>query len=105
MNVAMFCCGQALQIRDIIVSFVFVYVMNVIAVGNFAVVIFPYNTMKHIIRGVVPAICAFSINRAVKFLVSLVNDFNGWRIGQIAFEDVNPVTFKVVFGVGAKFGE
>ena len=94
-----------MKIGNVIVGGVSVDVMNVITVGNFSVVICPYNTVKSIIRGVVPAIRTFSINFAKKTLVFVINNFNGGRIGQIFFEYVNTMAFKVVVGKLAKFSK
>lgn len=44
----------------------------------------------------------FRVRDAVKPLVFLVDDFNGGRCGQVAFEYVDSMTFKVGLGVVAQ---
>ena len=105
MKITVFSCREQLQVRNIVVSFVFVNVMDdIIADGNFTVIILPHSTMKGIIYCIMTT-SIFAINHAVKLMVSIVNNFDDGRGNQIAFEDVNAVAFKIIFGEGAKFGD
>lgn len=71
--------------------------MNMTVVRNFAVIVLPNGTMNLIIYSVMP-VTRFTVDNPVEFLMSVVDDFNGRRRGQISFEYVNSVAFKVVIG-------
>ena len=78
--------------------------MNFVFYRNTAVIIFPNSTVDVISR--TEMVCLISIiDNPVKPLVMVVDDFDGRRRGQVAFEDINAVTFKVVVGKFAQFGE
>lgn len=51
------------------------------------------------------SIFVFPINNTVETLTLIVDLFDGGRGGQVTFEDINAVTFKVVVGKLAKLGE
>lgn len=68
-------------------------------------IIFPYHAVERTIgRNIVP-VFYFAIDDTVEFLVSVIDNFDGGRCGQVAFEYVNSVAFKVVIGKLAQFGE
>lgn len=104
-NAVLFGFCEALQIGNVVVSFIGVDVMNfVVPFGHFAVVINPNRTVDREKICVMPLL-VFPINDAVKFLMSIVDDFNGRRRSQITFENVEAVVFKIVFGMFAQNSE
>lgn len=93
--------SHALEIINVIICRVFVDMVNVVSFWDFTMVVRPDGALnsdaneKMFVR-------FLAVNNAVKFLVSVVNDFNGRRGCQVAFENVNPVPFKIVGGVVAE---
>ena len=70
---------QRLKIRDVVVVFVEVFVMNVVTVGNFAVIASPNHAVKaqqFEITSFHSRRTAHAINNTVELLMRLVNNFN-----------------------------
>lgn len=78
--------------------------MNFVPFGNFTVIILPNGAVKAL-RFLIIQRLFTNINDAKKFLVSVVDNFNDGRRGQIAFEDVNAVTLKIIVGKLVQLGE
>lgn len=95
-----------MQILNVVIVFVSVAMMNIMRFPGrkFAVTIRKYNTVNKAICGIVPAF-VLEISDTVETLMSFVDNFNDGRRSQIAFEDVNAVTFKIVVGVLAQDGK
>ena len=80
--------------------------MNIeLAIWNFIVEVSPNCTMNTYVSREMTAFVIFKISDAVKALVIIVDDFNLRRGGQVSFEDVEAVAFKIVFGVFAEDSE
>ena len=97
---------QLLEIGRLIIIGVPVNMMNVVYERrrHISTTVLPNDTVEKKTFDIVP-VFAFVIGDAVELLVLVVDDFNGRRGGQVAFENVNAVTLKIVFGKCAEFGE
>ena len=74
---------QGDQIRDVVIVFVPVTVVDIVTVGNFAVVASPNHTVKteqFEIASFHSRRTAHAIDDAVKLLMRLVDNFNSWKI-------------------------
>lgn len=96
--------SKTLQIIGRVISGVLVAVMNFIVGGDVTMMILPNVAMNRMPSHVMPAF-ALLISNAVKALMSVVDNFDGRRRGQILFENVEAVAFKIVIGEFAEFSE
>lgn len=92
---------HALEVFNVVVRFIAVEMVNFATVGDFTVVICP-NGAVNSSAGSEMALTIFQVCDPVESLVFIVDDFNGRRSGQVAFEDVEAVAFKVGLGVVAQ---
>lgn len=78
--------------------------MYFISAWDCSVVIAPYCALNVESCAIMPG-SILVIQNSIKKLMIVVDNFNGRRCGQIAFEYVNAMTFKIVVGVFAQDGE
>ena len=83
MNLAVFCSGYQCQIFNVILTPVpvtigiFFIMMNHVTFRDFtAIVIFHNLSVQSFPKAIVTVLFAFSINFTIKFLMSLINNFN-----------------------------
>lgn len=75
-QVAMFLACDALQVLNLIVSLVAVDVVNLVALWDSSVVIFPNDPMKGSVRRLIPTTLIAPIIDAIKALVRVVDNLN-----------------------------
>ena len=97
---------QRLQVRYVVVVLVEVFVMNIVAVGDFAVVAHP----NHAVKTEQLEVAAFHSRRtaravchAVELLMRFVDNFNGWKVAfDLANHFFNSKRFLRRFRTGAQ---